>query len=75
MAGFHGLPCWYELASADCDRAQAFYSAVLGWTWADSGMPCMTYMIGKADNAMVAGVMPAMPGQPVAWSIYFAVND
>ena len=75
MTEFHGLPCWYELASTDCDPSQAFYSAVLGWTWTDSGMPGMTYMIAKADDVMVAGVMPAMPGQPVAWSIYFAVND
>ena len=40
---YHGLPCWYELASPDPVASAAFYSGLMGWTWADSGMPGMDY--------------------------------
>ncbi len=71
----HGLPCWYELATNDVDAAQGFYSKVLGWTWADSGMPGMTYLLATADAAMVAGLFAADPGMPLAWTQYVAVDD
>ena len=72
---FHGLPCWYELATSNIDGAAAFYGAVLGWNVADSGMPGMTYHIASIGGTMVAGMMPAEPGQPVVWTVYFAVED
>ncbi len=75
MSRFHGLPCWYELGTKDIAKAQAFYGPVLGWTVADSGTPGMTYLIARAGEAMVAGMMQAEGEQPVAWSIYFAVDD
>ncbi len=75
MSEFHGLPCWYELGTRDFAKAQAFYGAVLGWTVADSGMTGMTYMLARAGDAMVAGMMQAEGEQPVAWQIYFAVDD
>ncbi len=75
MPDFHGLPCWYELATDDLTGAQAFYSAVLGWSFADSGTPGMTYMLAKAADVMIAGALTAQPPQPVAWSIYFAVDN
>ena len=71
----HGLPCWYELATTDLAAATAFYGKTLGWTVADSGMPGMQYWIAKAGDAMVAGMMIAESPQPVAWSIYFAVDS
>lgn len=71
----HGLPCWYELASADVTASEGFYSAILGWTWADSGMPTMTYLLAKAEGDMVAGMMAAEHGMPVAWTFYVAVDD
>ena len=75
MSDFHGMPCWYELGTNDLDGAQAFYHAVLGWDWSDSGMPGMTYMLGKANGDMIAGLMQATAPQPVAWQIYFAVDN
>lgn len=75
MSGFHGLPCWYELASPDTAGAQGFYEKVLGWSWADSGTPGMTYVIASIGGTMVAGMMRTEPGQPAAWSVYFAVDD
>ena len=75
MVGFHGLPCWYELATSDLAGSQPFYTSVLGWTWTDAGMPGMTYMLASADKTMVAGSMQTAPGQPPAWAIYFAVDS
>lgn len=73
---FHGLPCWYELGATDADAAQGFYAAALGWTWRDAGMPGMDYRLALAGETMVAGMMPVMgPEQPVAWTVYFAVED
>lgn len=75
MTGFHGLPCWYELATNDLDGAAQFYAAILGWSVADSGTPGMTYSIAQAHGTMVAGMMLAEAPQPLAWNIYFAVDD
>ncbi|MFC3179601.1 VOC family protein [Cypionkella sinensis] len=72
---FHGLPCWYELASPDLDSVKGFYAGLLGWTWADSGMPGMTYLLAARDGDMVAGLFPPDPGMPVAWTCYTAVDD
>lgn len=71
-----GTPVWYELTTPDLDAAQRFYTKVVGWTVADSGMPGMDYRIAKADQAMVAGMMvPPADGIPPNWGIYFAVDN
>lgn len=75
MSDFHGLPCWYELATNDLTGAQAFYGALFGWVITDSQTPGMTYLLAKADGAMVAGMMQAVAPQPVAWQIYYAVDN
>ena len=75
MSDFHGLPCWYELATSDLNGAQAFYAAILGWVITDSNTPGISYLLARANGAMVAGLMPAVPPQPVAWQTYFAVDD
>jgi predicted enzyme related to lactoylglutathione lyase len=71
----HGVPCWYELASTNLGAAQDFYAGLLGWTWADSGMPSMTYLLATGHAAQVAGLYPAEAGQPNAWQVYFAVDN
>jgi uncharacterized protein len=72
---FHGLPCWYELASLDLDGAQSFYAGLLDWVWQDAGMPGMTYMLAKRDSAMVAGLFSAEMGRAPSWLTYFAVDS
>lgn len=71
----HGLPCWYELSTADTAAACAFYAGILPWTWADSGMTGMTYLLGSTDSGMVAGMTAAEPGQPGAWTCYVTVDS
>ena len=71
-----GTPCWYELTTPDLNGAQTFYSAVIGWTVADCGMPGMDYRLATADAAMVAGMrVPDDPGMPPYWTIYFTVPN
>lgn len=76
----HGAPCWYELTTSQGDlaAAESFYEKVLGWSFADSGMPGFDYHLASIDDAMVAGAME-MPDDvaemPPMWMIYFAVDN
>jgi uncharacterized protein len=72
---FHGLPCWYELASADLAASQKFYAGLLDWDWQDSGMPGMTYMLAKHGSDMIAGLFSAEMGRAAGWLCYFAVDS
>jgi predicted enzyme related to lactoylglutathione lyase len=74
---FHGSPCWFELSVADPAAAQAFYAPLLGWEWADAGMPGFDYRLARSGPDRVAGLMalsecPA--GTPPNWMIYLAVD-
>jgi uncharacterized protein len=80
MATPQGAFVWYELMTSDPDAAAAFYTKVIGWTAADSGMPGMKYILVNAGPAQVGGVMAipdgakAMGAQP-GWEGYIAVAD
>lgn len=69
-----GLPCWYELATADLAAAGTFYAAVFDWQIADSGMTDFTYHLASRAGHGVAGLM-STAGQPQAaapaWVVYF----
>lgn len=69
-----GTPCWYELMTPGLSASGEFYSGILGWTVADSGMQGTTYHLAGIGETMVAGMMePSAPGMPCAWMIYIAV--
>lgn len=74
---FNGNPCWYELGTSNLDAAGAFYSRILGWNIADSGMEGFDYRLARMGDSMVAGMM-SLEGQdsaPPNWLIYFATDD
>ena len=75
----HGTFCWNELMARDIPAASKFYTELLGWQAADSGMPGMKYTIFKAAGKDVGGMMeiPAeIPSQvPAHWMAYVAVDD
>ncbi len=75
----HGTFCWNELMTWDVEKAIKFYSELIGWKIADSGMPGMNYNIAKAGDKQVAGMMamtPEMPAQvPSHWMSYITVDD
>ena len=71
---------WYELMTTNPAAATAFYTQVVGWKAADSGMPGMDYTLLSAGPHQVGGLM-ALPeeaaaggGQP-AWMGYVSVPD
>jgi len=68
---------WYDLMTTDVASASKFYSSVVGWITADSGMPGMNYTIFSTGGVGVAGLMPlpteaGAPKMPV-WSVYVHV--
>jgi predicted enzyme related to lactoylglutathione lyase len=77
----HGTFCWNELMTRDTGAAGKFYSQLLGWKMADSGMPGMDYTMFKVDGLeQSAGGMMAMPPEvpayvPSHWMSYITVDD
>lgn len=66
-----GTPCWADLAVTDVPLAQAFYGAVLGWTFAGEG-----YVLAQTQGMAAAGIGPALErGLPAAWTLYLATDD
>ncbi|MFG5408104.1 VOC family protein [Piscinibacter sakaiensis] len=71
---------WYELMTSDPAAAAAFYTGVVGWQAADSGMPGVDYTVLSAGPSMIAGLM-ALPehlvaeGVPPHWIGYVGVDD
>jgi predicted enzyme related to lactoylglutathione lyase len=48
-----------EIAAADADRATAFYRAVFGWEFGDSGMPGIDYRMAQLDEQSGAAIYPS----------------
>jgi predicted enzyme related to lactoylglutathione lyase len=74
-----GEPVWLELQTTDLEKAHAFYGALLGWEFADSGADFGHYNMVSKDGKIVAGAMaidPAMmAGVPDNFSVYLSVAD
>lgn len=72
-----GAPCWVELGTSDVPAAGAFYGDLFGWTAeTDPREEAGGYTIFSLDGTPVAAMSPLYaPGQPVAWTVTFAVSD
>lgn len=71
-----GTPCWVDLAVPDVPRATEFYTAVLGWSFVDTGAEFGGYHIAQVDGRAAAGIGPVMQeGQPSFWTVYLASDD
>jgi len=75
-----GTFVWFELLTNDGPAAQAFYRAVIGWEFADSGMTDRSYSIISKGPFRVGGMMPISPemaagGARPLWMGYIAVDD
>ncbi len=71
---------WYELITSNADAAQAFYGAVVGWTFGDSGQAGMDYRVLMAEDVAIGGLMAtptgsASAGMKPSWYAYVAVPD
>jgi uncharacterized protein len=79
IMGEHGTPCWFELATKDVAKAEAFYKAVFGWSL-HGGSDGMVYreLTPPGANCPQGGIMELLPQhgpQPPNWKIYFTVAD
>ncbi len=70
-----GTPCWTDLTVPDVAAAQAFYAAVLGWEFAETGAEFGGYVIAHVRDVPTAGIGPQQPGVPPAWTLYLASDD
>ncbi|MGH3911907.1 MAG: VOC family protein [Pseudonocardiaceae bacterium] len=71
-----GTPCWIDLSVPDLDAAKAFYGAVLGWSFFDSGAEFGHYQICQVDGRAAAAIGPCQSeDQPRVWTIYLASED
>lgn len=67
---------WYELITADPDRAKAFYSAILGWKISDSGLKDRQYSIVSVGEMPVAGIFTVPSGgRNSTWVGYIGVDN
>ena len=75
----HGTFYWNELMTNDVDKARAFYTTVIGWTFESMPMPEGSYLIAQHDGKPVAGMMAMLgivpDGVPPHWMSYLAVDD
>lgn len=79
-----GAPCWFELATDNQPAAEAFYSALFGWTVERTPMPAgSAYLTFKLAGRDVAGSYPLVPGAAPGpdgngtshWGVHFRVAD
>ncbi len=73
-----GRLVWYELLTSDMKAAEAFYGAVVGWTFNPfDGVPFPYDAILPASGQAVGGVMRIPDGMqfPPHWEMYIAVAD
>jgi uncharacterized protein len=71
-----GTPCWVDLTVPDVEAAKGFYTAVLGWTYLDTGEEFGHYQICTRDGHSAAGIgRQQSPDQPPAWTTYLASDS
>jgi uncharacterized protein len=71
-----GTPCWVDLAVPDLATAKAFYGAVFGWSFFDSGAEFGHYQVCQIDGRAAAALGPLhYEGQLTAWTVYLASDD
>lgn len=73
-----GRLTWYELLTTDMKAAEAFYTAVVGWSVAPfEGSPQPYDMWMRADGVPIGGVMSIPEGMnfPPHWGMYVAVTN
>jgi len=74
----HGTLCWADLSTNDTDKAQKFYSGLLGWKFEKGEKDDSGYLHIKNGEHFIGGLPPAkylQPGVPPHWLAYFLVDD
>ncbi|MBO3142292.1 VOC family protein [Dermatophilus congolensis] len=84
IAHTDGSPIWMDLGTHDIDAATAFYHAIFGWKFSNTGDDFGQYRMIRSNNAAIGGAMSTLigpegpltePHSPTAWGIYLATTD
>lgn len=76
MAYHHGKFVWFEHMSRDVDKAQAFYSALFGWSCTPVPMGGdAPYPMIQNGGEGIGGFRSAGPTAPTHWISYLSVAD
>ena len=72
-----GTVVWHDLLTPDAPAAQAFYAALLGWTYEVWKPGEIDYPMIQAAGAMHGGIVQLSADAPVPphWMAYVAVED
>lgn len=71
-----GTPCWVDLSVPDVAAATAFYGAVVGWSFIDTGEEFGHYTLAQTQGKNAAAIsLPMQEGQPSVWTVYLASDD
>ncbi len=73
-----GKFAWFELITADPERAKPFYAEVLGWKIRSFPMGAASYdmiFTGETLDTMIGGFAPARAAEPARWLSYVSIED
>jgi predicted enzyme related to lactoylglutathione lyase len=70
-----GVPCWIDLTAPDVERAMAFYQALFGWEYSDTGEVGGHYRMATKHGERVAGLSPEPGAGKTHWTTYLAADD
>ncbi len=69
-------PVWVDLSTSDAAAARGFYAKVFGWDVEVTTDPQYGgYAMARVGGEDAAGIGPAQPGAPTAWSVYIGTDD
>ena len=61
---------WFEIATADADTAEAFYSEVFGWSFSDDSAVPSYRIVDTGEGSLTGGVTTAQAGTPETYAIF-----
>jgi predicted enzyme related to lactoylglutathione lyase len=75
-----GSLTWNELNTRDIEGSKAFYRSVFGWSWRDSSMGGLPYVVWENHGTTICGMQPMVGDEwpidmPPHWMVYLAVHD
>lgn len=75
----HGIFAWHDLLTTDVEKAKAFFTATLGWTYQDYDLAGEPYFVIKSGDEMVGGLGTLAQGfldsSQSYWLGFIEVND
>ena len=67
----HGTFVWNDLLTTDVERAKAFFSRTLGWTYEDFSLEGQPYFVIRSGEEMVGGLGAIEHGDVETTSSYW----